>query len=358
MKKYEVVENWIKSKIESGMMVPGDKLPSESELMRQFGVSRNAVRQAANKLIKDALVESKQGVGYFVLKRNTSKSTEIGFICFRTSSYIFPHIIHGANKIIQKNGYHMLLHESWYDLSVEKNLLINLEKKGVSGVIITPVYGTSEYNNVALLERLESKGIPVVLLDSFFPEYSFSCVSLSDEQAGWMAAKHLWTNGHRNVGIIYSRNYFPKILRRDGALRFFREQGSPLQEELIQGIEGQTSAKTVYGEIRRVLKELKSMPTAFICSSDDEAIILIHQLKKRGVSIPEDVSIISFDNSDVSRYSHPRLTTVNHPSEYMGEKVASVLLERVNHPEIRLRSHTFIDSYVINRDSVRDLTKT
>lgn len=357
MKKYEIVENWIKSKIESGMMIPGDKLPSESELMRQFGVSRNAVRQATNKLIKDDFLESRQGIGYFVMKRNTGKSTEIGFICYRTSSYIFPHIIHGANKIIQKNGFHLLLQESWYDLNVEKNLLINLEKKGVCGVVITPVYGTGEYNNVALLEKLESRGIPVVLLDSFFPEYSFSSVSLSDERAGWMAAKHLWTNGHHNVGIIYSKNYFPKILRRDGALRFFREHGSPVKEELVLGIEGQTSAKTVYGEIRRILKELQALPSAFICSSDDEAMILIHQLKKHGLSVPEDVSVISFDNSDVSRYSHPRLTTMNHPSEYMGEKVASVLLERINHPQIRLKSHTFIDSYVVNRDSVKDLTK-
>jgi DNA-binding LacI/PurR family transcriptional regulator len=98
-----------------------------------------------------------------------------------------------------------------------------------------------------------------------------------------------------------------------------------------------------------------SVPTAIICSSDDEALMLIRQAKRAGINVPDDLSVISFDNSDLARFSHPRLTSMDHPSDYMGELAATALLSRVYHAETPVRTRSVIDSSVVNRDSVLDL---
>lgn len=353
MKKYEIIKNWLQNNISTGILVPNDKLPSESELMNQFGVSRNAVRQAINELIKDQLVESRHGIGTFVVKRRNDGTSNIGLICYRTSSYIFPKIIHGVNKIIQKSGYNLLLSESWYDLNIEKALILGLRQKNLGGLIITPVQDEGVRNNAKLLRELEQKGVPVVLLDNDFPEYNFTSVVLADKNVGIEAARYVWDAGHRDIGIIYSRNYRPKILRKEGSLFFLSNQGSPLSNDRIFGIEGQSSGRKVYREIRTIVDTVAKLPTVFICSSDDEALILMYILRKKGVKVPDDVSIISYDNSQSSQFSYPGLTTINHPSEYMGELVASMLLNKINNPGIRINSRTTIDSYVVKRDSVK-----
>ncbi len=107
-KKYEAVQTFLRSKIESGVIVPGEKLPSESELMAQFGISRNAVRQAINELIKERLVESRQGIGTFCVKRTQGTSMLIAMVAFRISSYIFPRLVSACNQSIQRDGYTLL----------------------------------------------------------------------------------------------------------------------------------------------------------------------------------------------------------------------------------------------------------
>ncbi len=353
MKKYEIVADWIKSRIASGELADGDKLPSEAELMRQFDVSRNVVRQSANEMIKEGLIQSKQGVGYFVQKIKSNESTDIGFICFRSSSYIFPEILHGANKVIQKNGYHMMFHESWYDINVERDLLVNMLQKGVRGMILTPVQGPDDYNNADIVQRFEKAGIPVVLMDSFFPGQEFCSVSLSDEKSGYAAAKYLYDNGHRRIGMIYSKNYYPKVVRAEGVKALLKDMNCPADESLFVGIEGQGPIRKTFRQINEAIESMNPLPTAIVCSSDDEAIILISQLKRLGYKVPDDVSIISFDNSDISRHSSPSLTTMNHPSEYMGEMAATMLINRINNPQIKINTHTYIDSQIIKRDSVK-----
>jgi GntR family transcriptional regulator, arabinose operon transcriptional repressor len=358
MKKYEIIIDWVKTRIESGELSEGDKLPSESEFIKQFGFSRNVIRQAANELNRQNIIESRRGVGYFVKRLISNESRDVAFICFRSSSYIFPDILHGANKVIQKNGFHMIFHESWYDINVEKEILNNLLNKQVRGIIMTPVQGVNGDSNVELVETLESQGVPVVLLDSFYPNHQFSSVSLSDEKSGYILAEYLFENGHRDIAMIYSKNYYPKILRCQGVKRLYREKGFPIEDSRFYGIEGQISVRKVYRQIDNVLEKFKKMPSAIICSSDDEANILLHQLKRRGVKVPRDTSVVSFDNSDLSRHAHPPITTMNHPSEYMGEMVAEMMMGRIKSPGMKIKSHTYIDSNIILRESVKDISES
>ncbi len=356
MKKYELVQTFLRSKIESGIIVPGEKLPSESELMDQFEVSRNAVRQAINELIKERLVESRQGIGTFCVKRTQSTSMLIGMVSFRISSYIFPRLVSACNQTVQREGYTLLLNESWYDAAQERAVLLSLRKRGIDGLIITPVQEEGRRGNADLLADFEAEGIPVVLLDAEYPGYAFTSIIIDELAAGRRAAEFLWERGHRDIGMIYSANYRPKVLRKEGALGFLAKVGAGVREDWVVGIRGQASSFSTYGQIRRLLASKKDLPTAVICSSDDEALMFMHQARRRGVRIPEDLSLIAFDNSDLARYSFPRLTSLDHPSEYMGELAAKLLLDRIYHPEVSLRSRSVIETSIVSRDSVRTLS--
>lgn len=356
-KKYETVQYFLKSKIESGVILPGEKLPSESELMNQFKISRNAVRQAINELIKERLVESHRGIGTFCVKRTQGSSMLIGMVTFRISSYIFPRMVSACNQVIQRDSYTLLLNESLYDAAKERSILLDLRKRHVDGIIITPVQETGGQNNADLLNELEAEGIPIVLLDGQYPGYAFTSIVMDEVAAGRRAAEYLWERGHRDIGLVYSSNYMPKILRKEGIQNFLSGVGGHIRDEWLIGIHGQSSSFETYRQIRALLALRKDhLPTAVICSSDDEAFMFMRQAQRNRIRIPEDVSLIAFDNSDLSRYSSPRLTTVDHPSDYMGELAGKLMLDRIYHAEVKSRTQTIIDTTVISRESVRDLS--
>jgi len=355
MKKYETVMTWLKENIEAGRILPGEKLPTEPELMSRFGVSRNSVRQALGELSREKFVESRHGIGTFCIRRTSNRSMLVGLVCLRVNSYIFPRIIQGCNRVVQKNGFTLLINESWYDAAQERRMLLALREKQVDGIILTPVEADGATSNAGLVKEIEESGIAVVLLDNEYAGYNFSSVILDDHGAGRTAAQYLWDRGHRDIGMIFSRNYRPKVLRKDGALEYLREKQITVRPEWIVGIEGQVSPFRTYGQIRELFHMKAAVPTAVICSSDDEALMLIRQAKRAGINVPDDLSVISFDNSDLARFSHPRLTSMDHPSDYMGELAATTLLNRVYHAETLVRTRSVIDSAVVNRDSVLGL---
>jgi GntR family transcriptional regulator, arabinose operon transcriptional repressor len=352
MKKYQIVASWIREGIENCRIVPGDKLPSESELISRFEVSRNSVRQAINELVREGLVETHHGMGSFCTRRSVQSTMNVAMVCLRMGSYIFPRIIQGCNWVMQRNGYTLQLNESWYDVEEEKRVLLGLRRKGVDGLILIPVNDQGSKTNGSLVKELESEGLALVLLDNEYAEYDFTSIVLDDHQGGVAGARHLWETGHREIGVLYSSNYRPKILRKDGVLHFLSSQNGVIREEWIIGIDGQSSPFKTYGQIRELFRNGISLPTAVVCSSDDEAIMLMYQARQHGIRIPEDLSVISFDNSDLSKVSRPRLTSIDHPSEYMGELAATMLLNQLQRREAPLHTKSIIESKLIIRDSV------
>ena len=357
MKKYESVKTWIREAISQGRIEPGDKLPSESELMQQFGVSRNSVRQAINELSGEGWVETRRGIGTFCLTRNVGRSKLVGVVCLRVGTYIFPRIIQGCNRVLQKNGYRILMNESWYDLAEERRVLEALHKLRIDGIILIPIQSDGSQSNADLVKRIEDDGTAVVLLDNEYPQYRFSSVVLDDHAAGRLAAEHVWNAGHRRIGVLYSSNYRPKLLRMQGVVDFLGERETTADKEWNVAIHGQTSSMRTYGQIRALFNRPISLPTALVCSSDDEALMFIHQARHHGIRVPDDVSVISFDNSDFAKFSRPRLTSLDHPSEYMGELAATMLLAKIQRRSPTTTSRTVIEAELINRESVVQIAK-
>ncbi len=357
MKKHQVIETWVGSRIDEGVLVPGEKLPSESQLSAQFGVSRNAVRHAIHNLVHNGLVETTKGVGTFCRTRLPASplSANIGLVEFFIGSYIYPEIIRGCYNTLSRKGFALLLNQSEYNLAQERAILQDLRKKKVGGIIIAPIYGAGDRSNALLLEEIQNEGIAVVLCDDYFPGRNFSSVTLDYRLCGEEAAAHLWKNGHRKIGIFYQKDFLVKATRMKGVLDYLGRQEAPVRAAWIVGFNGQGPASEASAAAERFLRGAKELPSAFVCGNDEDALRLIEAAERQGIRVPDDLSVVGFDNSDIAQLEKISLTSVDHPSFQIGEKAANILLDKIFHPEMRFVTHTIITPSLVERSSVRSL---
>jgi GntR family transcriptional regulator of arabinose operon len=357
MKKHEVVETWIRNRIAESVLGPGDKLPSESQLCLQFGVSRNAVRLAIRHLCHEGVVQSIRGVGTFCRTRKpvTVLSANIGLVEYFIGSYIYPEVIRGCYNTLSRMGYALLLNQSEYNLEQERTILLELRKKKVGGIIISPIYGAGERSNARLLEEMQEEGIAIVLCDDYFPGRNFSSVTLDYTICGEMAAAHLWKKGHRKIAIFYQKDFLIKANRMKGVLEYLGRQEAPVRAAWIVGFNGQGPHSEASDAAERFLKTVRELPSAVVCGNDEDALRLIEAAERRGMRIPEDLSVIGFDNSDIAQLDKISLTSVDHPSFMIGEKAASILLDKLFHPETKFVTRTIITPTLVERSSVRSI---
>jgi GntR family transcriptional regulator of arabinose operon len=353
--KHRQIREWIRESIESGRFRPGDKLPSEAELCRRFQVSRNSVRQAISYLVNDGWLESRKGIGTFCLLKTRRLSRDIGLICFYSGSYIFPRISRGCDRIAHSQGFHILLNQSEYDCDKEREILLKLQKRGVDGIIIEPYYGGEGRSNAALLREMEDSGIPVVLVDNYFPEQDFTRIAMDDRQGGRLAAEYLYDRGHRRIGILADKSYYPKTIRKQGALSVLAERGVAVAPEWVLDFEGPVSSGRAFEVVDAYFSQARDLPTAFICTSDEESMEIYKAAEKRGLGIPADISVVSFDNSNLAELPGISLTSVNHPGQYMGELAARILLEKIIYPEVACRTTSLIQPRLVERSSVAEI---
>jgi GntR family transcriptional regulator of arabinose operon len=356
-KKYQIIEAWIRKSIADGKFTPGAKLPSESQLCAQFGVSRNAVRQAIRNLAHEGWVESLRGIGTFCRSRLPSAdlTTNIGFVAFFVSSYIFPEIIRGCDRVLYANGFNLILNQSEYDLEKEKNILLALRKKKVDGIIISPVYDGKDRSNAVLLEQLQAEGIAIVLCDSTFLDNRFSYVAMDDPAGGTAAVSYLWERGHRKIGVFFQEDYIVKLRRTEGVCDFLERQAAPIKPDWICKFTGQGPSSEAQIAAEHFFSRVKSLPTAMVCSSDEDALQLIQVAERFNIRVPEDLSVIGFDNSSIAQLERVSLTSVDHPSVSMGELMTNALLEKIRHPDIKLVTRTLVTPSIVERSSVRPI---
>jgi GntR family transcriptional regulator, arabinose operon transcriptional repressor len=357
MKKHELIGSWIRNGIIENKFVPGEKLPSESRLRAQFGVSRNVVRQAIRDLAEAGWVQSARGIGTFCRSRVPSMqlTTNIAFVAFFASSYVFPEIIQGCDHVLYTQGFNLLLNQSEYDLEKERSILVALRKKRVDGIIIAPIYDGKDSSNAGLLEEMQAEGIPIVLCDSTFLDRRFSFVAMDDTAGGTTAAAHLWDRGHRKIGVFFQDDYMVKIRRMEGVYSYLERKSSIVRSEWIVKFRGQGPASGASMAAESFFRTACDLPTAFVCSSDEDALHLIQAAEKYNVRVPQDLSVIGFDNSSVAQLQRVSLTSVGHPGFSIGEMATNILLSKIFHPELRLVTRTLITPSIIERSSVQSL---
>ncbi len=175
-----------------------------------------------------------------------------------------------------------------------------------------------------------------------------SNVASNHEQSGRMAAEHLLSRGHKRSGIIVSTQDWGNSRRIEGFRKFFDENGIEVESQLC-GVMSNNSPSSIISQM------LSRKATAIFIGMEDASIEICSILSMLNVKVPEDLSLISMENSIYSRFLHPPMTTINQQLETMVERAVELIIEKVYSKDIS-PEEILIDNQLIERQSVRNLS--
>ena len=352
----------LRKDIQNGIYAVGHKLSDEHTLAEQFGVSRGTIRQALEILDKERLISRIQGRGTFVAHptRNPNEGAETLFIgamvygaaMVPQKEYFFGAILQGAFSYSASRGY-ILATGSNQTAELESQNVETFIKNGVQGIIMAPILGHSQI----VYDRLLKADIPVVLLDTVLSRRNEDFVGIDNFLGMEMATNHLLDLGHTRIGYVgYG---FPSKIRSHNE----RSTGflSACLQRCVQVLPAWQIQIDIDGddndEENSLVKGLQRMlgktdrPTAIVAFNDVFAVQVIQQARQLGLKVPDDLSIVGFDDSSLSRNNDIPITTINPKPNELGRAVIDMLIEKIENPETMQKRSVLIAPELIIRES-------
>lgn len=352
--KYNDIVHYLENLMESGELKPGDKLPSENELTERFMLSRQTVRKAVGLLEERGAVRRVRGSGTYVSfdrRENLERRNRIAVVTTYVDSYIFPKTIQGIERTLFERGYSVQISFTDNMIEREKNVLTDLiSRDDVAGIIVEGTKSGLPNPNLSLYRQLMNRRIPILFINTFYPELDVPHVSLNDVKAAETAVNYLIGKGHRNIGAILKLDDGQGRMRYLGYLRAMEAAGLTVTDSRMVWIDTDESKQLNYCR-DKILNRVEEC-SALLCYNDQIAFQLIRMLTERGIRVPEDVSVIGMDDSDLALHSEIPITSLPHPKEKLGEKAAEVLLDMIVGQK---GEHTVeFDTRVVERQSVKE----
>lgn len=350
--KYQLISDEIRSKILSNSFTQGSMIPSETQLQKEYGVSRHTVRQAIALLVNEGYLRKEKGSGTFVdnryLTNKENKIKTIGVITTYVSDYIFPSIIRGIEQELRKNGYSLLLASTNNDVAQERVCLEQMMNQGVSGLIVEPTKSNIYNPNLAYYLSFKERGIPVVMINAQYEELSFPSIRVDDIEAGYLATRLLLEKEEKDLALVIKIDDLQGKYRMKGFIKAHEEVGASFNPENVYTYTTE-SKENVLKEMIANLQDQQDV-SGIVCYNDEIAQELINGLLEMGKKVPEDYSIIGNDDSFLSTSPGVHLTTLSHPKEKLGEVAAQIIVAAIHNDP--LKSKVFQPELII-RDSVK-----
>ena len=324
------------------------------DIARMAGVSTTTVSRVINnkvegvsevtrKRILEIVKETKYKPNPLARGLITKKTKTIGLIIPDITNPFFPEIARGVEDIANKNGFNVFLCNTDDDPDKEKKYIEALKEKYVDGIIFT-VASNPRYEHI---NELFDCGIPIVMMDREMEKEDMKCVYIDNFEGGYIATKHLIELGHKNIGCITGPLKSKSAIDRyKGYEKAMIESNIPINKELV--IESNYKIEGGILATERLLNN--SMLTAIFVCNDAMAYGSYKAIKKRGYSIPEDISIVGFDNIYLSQMVEKELTTVSQPTYDMGVSAAKMLIKVIDGKRIN-KKHICFKPELIIRES-------
>ena len=297
---------------------------------------------------KERVFEASRALGYRTntVARNLRRqsSDTIGFISDTIASTPFAGLmIHGADQIAAAAGMTLMIVNTERDMDVEARAIDTMLARQVDAII----YATMWHQVVEPPPEL--KEVHSIILDSRTTDPTDSRVVPDEEVGGYAATQHLIEHGHRRIGYLREANPYPADPERfAGYQRALQEHGIDFDPDLVSV--DQNDPFGGHAAAARLL-ELDEPPTAIQCYTDRMAMGAYRAVRRADLSIPEDISVIGFDNQDqIAPWLDPPLTTVQLPHEAMGRWAVEHLL-RVLSGETEGPRQQRMDCPLVVRDS-------
>lgn len=345
------VKEKLKNQITFGSYQMNDKLPTETELMADFNVSRYAVRKALTELQNEHFIYKVQGSGMYVEEWNkkwnlNTESKTIGLICTHIADYIFPKVISQIDAVIGTENYSLLLANTHNDPEKERLSLIKMLDSQVAGLIIEPSESAKPNRNLDIYQQITKKNIPLLFINAKYPELDAPGILNDDTEAEKKMVNYLLEMGHRKILGIFQVDDRQGVHRMSGFMQAYQEMSIDLSDSNIIMYSSHDPFGVISKKIDFYLNS-DACPTAIACYNDELAIEVLAKLKGQGLSIPQDISLVGFDNFDSSAYLSPGLTTMNYQRTRVGQEAGEGILSLlkgqevktiIHHPKLQLRN--------------------
>lgn len=285
--RYYQVYSSLKERIQSGEFVPGDTVPSERQLVQDYGVSRITIVKSVDLLVDEGLIERQQGRGNFV----TQPPVEIDEPERLKIAILFPYVL-DANRLfngflkgiggrevqLQIMGFYEATSENWY--------VQNALEQGVEGFLFFPVHG---FDNSDLYQELLNKQIPFVMVDRYYPQLESDYIIFDDFDAGYKLTEFLIQKGHKRIAILTSHEVtvtsirarlhgYQKALEANGMIYDEKLVWLDIYRELDMSPASVAKTKLAYQDLHNYIEEYN--PTALVAINRNVQERLVQDLNK------------------------------------------------------------------------------
>lgn len=283
-------------------------------------------------------------------KNNLNLTYNITLICRKTfliDETFWAKVLYGITNYASQNNIKLNIVNVDENKEDKSDTISSILANDIDGIIIA---GTISDN---FLKKIKNSRIPFIVIDHYSEEIECDYINTSNQSGIYKLVKHLYKNGHKKIGFIsnyISAHSFEE--RLDAFKKYMNYFKLPINENYLwleaQYIETNYLKNNILSTINN-----DNFPTAWVCVNDNTALTFIKALNEIGLKVPEDVSVVGFDNISVSSFSE--LTTINIPKEIMGQKALEQLIYRIKNP-----SSPFIDIRLsislIERNSVKNIS--
>lgn len=309
-------------------------------------------KKGVNKETSARIFQVAKEVGYI----NESSITKIKLVIFHKNGLIvedtpfFPSLINGFEQECRLFGYEMVIYNvDQREPDYEKQVNNLIREAGSAIVILATEMLDGD------LEIYKKASCPIVVLDYWTESMEFNSVLINNADAARMATEYLIRKGHKEIGYIRG-NYRIKGFRSRfaGFQIALRKHGIAFKEDYIYTVK--PTLNGAYQDMLAHLRKNPKLPTAIFAENDLMALGVMKAFQEQGYRIPDDISIVGFDDLPFSEISSPRLSTVKVPNTEMGKIAVRRLVELIEKRD-SIVTKTQICTRFIERDTVKDLTK-
>ena len=275
------------------------------------------------------------------------RSRTIGLVVLDVANPFFTDLARGVEDEASKAGFAVILCNSDDQERKEKRYLELLEEHRVQGVLITPVVGAG-----SRLARLQRRGTPVVLVDSRSASRGQCSVAVDDVLGGDLAVSHLLATGHERIAYLSGPPAIRQVAdRHEGALRALRRAGrDPAGLQVIEaGGLNVAAGQKAGAEIAALAAG--SRPTAVFCANDLIALGVLQEMTRNRIRVPEDISIIGYDDIDFAAAAAVPLTSVRQPRQQLGHTAARLLLDEAADDDAHQHRQVIFEPELVVRQS-------
>lgn len=332
--KFKQIKRRLIADIEAGVLPPGARIASESELIQKHGVARMTVVRSLNELVAEGYLVRIKGKGTFVRVHQVEGSTStmtgvLALVVPELREGLYPSLVRGFDAAATATSHQVLLCNTDNDVRKQGDIILQLIDKHVSGVAMLPTTGGPASPHQ--VRQLQAKNIPVVFLHRGIEGASAPVLALPYEEVGALAARRMIEAGHRRAAVFLTHDATTTRMYEQGVRRVLAENNAELPDELVHcgkvySVPADEHERGIESALERMLQLPRGRrPTAIFSGWDPEAALIYLLLGKMGVRVPDDISIITFGSVWRQGGINRRLSSVAVDEDEVGRTAVGLL---------------------------------